>query len=96
VRDATALYSGWQFLFSDSFRSVRWEARKGGICRRIIAARPAVVTARRGTRDFILDMYQKRLISAADYKQLIAFLLKNYTTRKIGLDYYYVRNDKEK
>ena len=96
VNDATSLYSGWQFLFADSFRSVRWEARKGGICRRILAARPAVVTARRGTQDFILELYQRKLMPAGDYKQLVAFLVKNYTIRKIGQDYYYVRNDKEK
>jgi hypothetical protein len=56
--------------------------------------RPAVVLGRYQRRDFILDLFQKDLISAADYKKLVVFLKENYTQKGIGKEDYYIRNDK--
>jgi hypothetical protein len=95
VRDALRLYSGWQYYFTERYASVREDAvRGGGIARRIIDSRPAVVMCRYEKRDMILELFQKQLISAADYKELVAFFRDWYTQKPIGVDSYYVRKDK--
>ena len=59
-----------------------------------IRLRPAVVVCRYYKRDFILDLFQKSLISAEDYKKLTLFLKENYTRKKLGEESYYIRNDR--
>lgn len=95
ARDATRLYSGWQFYFTNQFPVVTADALKGGdLARRIMEASPAVVSCRYNKRDFILDLYQKKLISAADYKKLISYLTSHYKQKQINDQVYYIRNDK--
>ena len=92
--DATRLYSGWQYDFTRLFSEVREDAMRPPIAEEIIASRPAVIQCRYKNRDFILELYQRKLISAAQYKGLIAFLTENYTQKDIGKQVYYIRNDK--
>ncbi len=92
--DATRLYSGWQFNFCAVFDRVREDAKSKAIARTIIDLRPSVVQRTHKKRDFVLEMYQRKLITSADYKELIAFLLANYTPKRIGKDFYYLRKDK--
>jgi hypothetical protein len=94
VRDATRLYALWQFRFVDKHKIVRDDATCEDIARTIISSSPAVVTCRYGKRDFILELYQKKLISASDYKDLVAFLKESYTETTIAGCSYYIRNDR--
>jgi hypothetical protein len=95
-RDATRLYSGWQYDFIALFPEVRKDAMRRPIAENIIASRPAVIQCRYKKRDFILELYQRKLISAAQYKELVAFLTANYTQKDIGKQVYYIRNDRLK
>ena len=92
--DATRLYSAWQFDFSVLFPEVREDAMRPPIAEKIIASRPAVIQCRYKKRDFILELYQRKLVTASQYKELVAFLAANYTQKDIGELVYYVRNDK--
>jgi hypothetical protein len=94
VKDATRLYSSWQFYFVNRHKNVREDVKLYMIARRIMEVRPAVVMCRFKKRDFILELYQKKLITALEYKELIAFLIANYTQQTIGEEVYYVRNDR--
>lgn len=92
--DATMLYSFWQYRFADNFKSVRQDIRRKPVAGHIMALRPAVVLCRYLKRDFILDLYQKDLISASDYKKLVVFFKDHYTQKRIGQQEYYIRNDR--
>jgi len=92
--DATRLYSGWQYNFTLLFPEVREDAMRPPIAEKIRASLPAVIQCRYNKRDFILELYQKKLISASQYKELIAFLIANYTQKEVGKQVYYIRNDK--
>jgi hypothetical protein len=92
--DATRLYSEWQYYeFVGRFISARTDALSKNIALAVINSRPAVALHKHNDRFFILDLYQKRLISADEYKNLVLFLNENYTVRKFGEDSYYIRND---
>lgn len=94
VRDATRLYSSWQFYFVNNFFSVKDDAIREDIAVQIMTKRPAVVICRYNKRDFILELFQKKLIQAEDYKKLVSLFKENYTVKQIGEDSYYIRNDK--
>jgi hypothetical protein len=96
ARDATRLYSGWQYSFIAYFPEVREDAMRLSIFDRVIASRPGVIQCRYQKRDFILELYQRKLLSAAEYKGLISFLTAHYTQKDIGGQVYYIRNDKLK
>ncbi len=93
AHDAARLYSGWQYNFTVLFPEVREDAMRLPIAESIIASCPAVIQCRYNKRDFILELYQRKLISAPQYKELIAFLTANYTQKDIGGQVYYIRND---
>jgi hypothetical protein len=90
--DATRLYSGWQYYFTVKFPRVRLDVAQAGMARRIMHVRPAVVMCRLGKRDFILELYQRKLITSGEYKELIAFLTANYRQEQIGDEVYYIRS----
>ncbi|GEM_PF-910475 len=94
AHDTTRLYSVWQYDFIDDFSALKNDALRTGIADKIITTRPAVVTCRYRNQDFLLDLFQKELITAADYKQLAEFFKENYAPRYIGKQKYYIRNDK--
>jgi hypothetical protein len=94
ARDATRFFSFSQYLFCDDSNLVRQDIIKNDMAARIIRLRPAVVVCRYYKRDFILDLFQKSLISAEDYKKLTLFLKENYTRKKLGEESYYIRNDR--
>ena len=93
AHDATRLYSSWQFLFFARHADVRNDAAVPGFARQILARRPAVISAEFGTRDLFLELYHRRVISADEYKDLMAFLKTDYRTRRIGSRLYYIRQD---
>jgi hypothetical protein len=92
--DATRLYSYWQFYLMDEFSSIREDAKNKDIARVIINERPAVVMYKFYKRDFLLELFQKKLITALDYKKLVSLFKENYTVRQIGRRQYYIRNDR--
>jgi hypothetical protein len=94
ARDATRLYSGWQFYFTTMFPVVRADAMKGGIARCIMDSSPAVVICRYNKKDFVLELYQRKLITSTEYKTLIGFLTTHYKQKQISDQVYYIRNDK--
>ncbi|MFA5100995.1 MAG: hypothetical protein WC547_08955 [Candidatus Omnitrophota bacterium] len=89
--DATRLYSNWQLYFMGKFPSVRLDAVQDGLAQRIISIRPAVVMCRFGKKDFILELYQRKIITSSEYKELIAFLTANYRQKQIGDNVYYLK-----
>ncbi len=93
-RDAIRLYSGWQYSFVSEYASVKEDVLRVPIARQIMRVRPAVVVCHYQRRDFLLELFQKGLISAFDYRKLGVFLKENYTQQRIGKEDYYVRNDK--
>ncbi len=94
--DATRLYSFWPYAFSDWSPDVYNDMISRPIVAAVMSLRPPVIPHRYFKQDFIIDLFQKRLISAADYKKIIPFLKENYTVQQIGADSYYLRNDKIK
>ncbi len=96
--DATRLYLHWQYHdFANQFSSVRKDLRSKDIAGAIINLRPAVVLYKLKNSFFILQLYQKTLISKDDYGELASFMKENYTVKKLGEDdkhSYYIRNDK--
>jgi hypothetical protein len=92
--DATWLYSYWQFYYTDEFPEVKKEIINKNMCEQIKRSRPAVVACTLNKKDFLLELFQKGLISKEDYKNLATFLEANYTVKRIGKNRYYVRNDK--
>jgi hypothetical protein len=94
VHDATRLYSSWQFAFAGEFSCVTDDAKRQDIAVQIMTKRPAVVICRYRDEDFILELFQKELIQAADYKKLVSFFRDNYKQKVIGNNSYYIRNDK--
>ncbi len=92
--DTTRLYSAWQYSFAGRFLFVREDIARVPVVERIRTLRPALIPYRFLKRDFILDLAQKGLISAGDYKRIVPFLDENYTRERIGVEDYYVRNDK--
>ncbi|HOW35062.1 MAG TPA: hypothetical protein PL155_01420 [Candidatus Omnitrophota bacterium] len=94
--DATRLYSDWQYHYITRFSPLKQDAMRQGVLKEIMASRPAVVVCSFRKKDFVLDLFQKKLISAADYKELVLFFKENYTRKRIGQEKYYIRNDKLK
>jgi hypothetical protein len=92
-RDATRLYSEWQFEYAYGFPEIKNDIRNPNIAEQIIASRPAVIQNTYRGRDFFLDLYQKNLISKKDIQRLSPFLVKEYRAARIGRDIYYVRTD---
>jgi hypothetical protein len=90
--DATRLYSYWQYFYADSFSSVRQDMG-GAFAQRIMTLRPAVVLSRYQNNDFILELFQKGLISAREYKELVVFFRERYAQKEIGRERYYIRKD---
>ncbi|HOU35958.1 MAG TPA: hypothetical protein PK562_01665 [Candidatus Omnitrophota bacterium] len=93
VHDATRLYSSWQFVFLARHADVRNDAAGPGFARQILTRRPAVMSAEFGTRDFFLELYHRRVISADEYKDLMALIMTDYRKRRIGRQLYYIRAD---
>jgi hypothetical protein len=92
--DATRLYSFWHFYYAGKFSSVKNDAKRRGIAQQIIKRAPVVISSNYHNMDFMLELYQRKLISSADYKKLILFLKENYTQKEIGEESYYIRNDR--
>ncbi|MFA5100994.1 MAG: hypothetical protein WC547_08950, partial [Candidatus Omnitrophota bacterium] len=90
AHDATSLYSDWEFFYSDRFLSLKKVISHPGVAGQILAKRPAMVLCRYQRKDFMLALFDKGLISADDYKRLIAFFKENYTRKRIGRDSYYI------
>ncbi len=93
-RDATRLYSYFQYLFINEFSSMKEDLKSKDIAEAIINSKPAVITYKFKNKLFFLDLFQKGLISKKDYKDLLVLLEKYYKLQPIGRDQYYVRNDK--
>jgi len=93
AHDATRLYSSWQFLFLARHADVRNDAAGPGFARQIFSRRPAVISAEFGTRDFFLELYHRRVISADEYKDLMTLIKTDYRKRRIGRQFYYIRVD---
>jgi hypothetical protein len=90
--DATRLYLYWQYYLLDDFPAIRKDAKN--ITQAIIDSSPAVVMYRIYGRNFMLELFQKKLITADDYKRLTSILKDNYTVKYITGKQYYIRNDK--
>lgn len=93
AHDATRLSSSWQFLFLARHADVRNDAAGPGFARGIFSRRPAVISAEFGTRDFPFELYHRRVISADEYKDLMALIKTDYRKRRIGRHFYYIRED---
>jgi hypothetical protein len=91
--DVARLYSNWQFRYSDDFPEIRNQIKNLGVYERISRLRPAVVMCSLNRRDFLVEIFQKSLISKDDYENLASFLEENYTAKGIGENRYYIRND---
>ncbi len=92
--DATRVYSTWSFDYADIFICMGNDIGAKGVVSEIIHKRPAVIIRNFLEKDFILELFQKRLISAVDYKRLISFVQENYIQKLIGKERYYIRRDK--
>ncbi|MDD5254550.1 MAG: hypothetical protein PHR11_00670 [Candidatus Omnitrophica bacterium] len=93
-RDATRLYSYWQFSLITRFPKLRSDVTDRDMGGQILAARPAVVQFSHTGRNFLLELFQKRLITGNDFKRIMTLLQKDYTLKWIGTNRYYVRKDK--
>jgi hypothetical protein len=94
AKDATRFYSYSQYLFLKEFPCVKDDILRKDIVSQIESLRPAVVLCRYLGKDFLLELFQKDLIKAADYKKLVTLFRDNYTQKLIGNDSYYIRNDR--
>jgi len=93
--DAVGIYSYWQYDYLRVFPEVKTDVLgRGGILFNIKKQRPAVILCRYHKKDFLLELFQKELISATEYKQLVSYIKANYTQRFIDKESYYMRNDK--
>jgi len=90
--DATRLYSYWQYYLLDKFPAIRKDA--GNIARVILASPPAVVMCRIYSKDFLLELFQKQMITAGEYGKLVSLFKDKYTIKLIAGKRYYVRNDR--
>jgi hypothetical protein len=95
-RDATRLYSDWQYYFAAIHWKVKKDAKSEDIAGAIVNYRPAVILYRYNGRLFVFDLFLKDLISQEDVTRLISFLRSNYTVKRIGEEKYYIRNDRLK
>lgn len=91
--DATRLYSNWQFYFAGKYAQVRQDVSSDWFARKIIDQKPAVIMAESGKKDFILELYQNKIITAGEYKDLMSFIKEYYRKRKLGRHLYYIRAD---
>ncbi|MFH0838868.1 MAG: hypothetical protein V1893_01620 [Candidatus Omnitrophota bacterium] len=92
--DVSRLYAFWQFHLSDRYPEVRDDIIGRGIAKEIMRIKPAVVLFHLNGRDFLLDLFQKRLISKTDYNNMIIFFKSGYTLKDIEGNKYFIRNDK--
>jgi len=93
-RDVSRLYSYWQFNLSEEFLELRDDIRSKDLAAEVRKLRPAVVLSVLDKREFLLELYQKMLISKQEYNDLNDFLQTGYTFKAIGKNGYYIRNDK--
>jgi hypothetical protein len=91
ARDATRLYSSWQYYFVTRFPQVRDDSQRSEVAKRIMVLQPHVVQCRQGKRDFILELFQRKVITSAEYKELMAFLTAHYRQQQIGKNVYYLK-----
>jgi hypothetical protein len=91
--DATKLYSYWQLYYAGDFPEIRSEIMNQGVYNQVKRLRPAVVLCSLERKNFLLELFQKELISKGDYKKLASFFEANYTIKRIGKNRYYIRND---
>jgi hypothetical protein len=92
-RDATRLYSEWQFEYGYGLPETKKDIRNGDIAEQIMAVRPAVIQNTNRGSDFFLDLFQKNLVSKNDITRLSSFLAREYSSVRIGRNFYYVRRD---
>jgi hypothetical protein len=92
--DTTRLYSYWQYYLLDESSPVKGDIKSKNIAESIINLRPPVVMHTFKKKFFILDLFQKGVISAEDYKRLVHLFKNDYALVQIGRESYYIRKDK--
>ncbi len=92
--DATRLYSYWQFDLTDTFPQIRDDIKRKPIAEQVVSLRPAVVMFSFDKKNFLSELFLRRLISKDGYKKLRLFLDEHYTIRYLGEYGYYVRKDR--
>lgn len=94
-RDATRIYSNWQYYFLVNQEPVKNDTVVEGknVARQIMDSLPAVMIATIRTRSVFLDLFLLDLISKDDHRDLMALVERNYTLKTISGKKYYIRND---